>query len=109
VRARHRKNFARWLANPANRKKHNEKNREAMRRRRRELVATRPPDLLLELQADGLSCVQLATLKQSPRVSFIDARGKVSREDMRSASQVIRDWKREEKKRGQDERKRRTP
>jgi hypothetical protein len=103
-RARQRKSFARWLAKPGNLQKHNARCREAYRTRRREMVSMRPPKLL-----DDLSIVQLGTLK-SPRTSFIDGDGKISHEDFRSASEVIRDWKRaqrEEKKREQEQRKRR--
>src|SRR5271163_1022243 len=96
-RARQRKSFRAWLARPGNLKKHNAKCREAYRTRRREMVRLRGLQL-----PDDLRCVTVETLK-APRVTFIDSSGRVRGEDLRSASQVIRDWKREEKKRGKAE------
>jgi len=53
--------------------------------------------LVAALGKAGLSTITRATLLK-PTLTYIDARGRVWQEDLRSAEQLIDEWKRQQKK-----------
>ncbi len=52
-----------------------------------------------QLKRVGLSIITKASLTRPP-LAYIDAQGRVWREDLRSAEQLIQDWQLEQKKKG---------
>ncbi len=52
-----------------------------------------------QLQRAGLSIITKASLTRPP-LAYVDAQGHVWREDLRSAEQLIADWKNQQKQKG---------
>lgn len=73
--------------------------RNAWRERKRQLRSHLGSERSAALKRAGLSIVTAASLTRPPLL-YIDGAGRLWREDLRSAEQLIADWQRENRKKG---------